>query len=217
MNSDNFMRWMKEKIVPNLPPRSIVVMDNAPYHRTQINKTPTMGNTKKDLKDWLKKNNIEFDDSWKKPQLYDLITRHKMDPQYKVDLLLNEHGHEVLRLPPYHCDLNPIEQIWAIVKRRIAEKNVSQMPSEIASITETAFSTITPEEWSNVCMHVQKIEEKYFKSDRLLDNEMDKFVIDFHGDTTESSDQNSSVDEDQHASITGVNPLRDHNYSKFNV
>ena len=30
------------------------------------------------------------------------------EPRYKVDDIIKEAGHEVLRLPPYHCDLNPI-------------------------------------------------------------------------------------------------------------
>lgn len=157
MNSVNLMRWMKENIVPNLPSNCIVVMDNASYHRTRINKAPTMGNRKAELQEWLTNNAIEFDDCWTKAQLYELIKRNKGDPQYEIEQMLNEHGHEVLRLPPYHCDLNPIEKIWAIVKRRVAEKNVDQAPSEIASITEAAFRTVTIEEWLNVCLHVEKI------------------------------------------------------------
>ena len=31
-------------------------------------------------------------------------------------------GHKVIRLPPYHCELNPIELAWA------AEKNFAAKP-----------------------------------------------------------------------------------------
>ncbi|KAJ4441671.1 hypothetical protein ANN_11529, partial [Periplaneta americana] len=34
------------------------------------------------------------------------------------------YGHVVLRLPPYHCILNPIEMIWSEVKRKVASKNL---------------------------------------------------------------------------------------------
>lgn len=128
---------------------------------------------------------------------------------------MNEHGHEVLRLPPHHCDLNPIENIWAIVKRRIAEKYVSQAPGEIASITEAAFSRMTTEEWLNVCLHVEKIEDTYYDSARLLYTEMDKFIIDVTGDTSDSSDDDSSIDEDENIEMEGVDPLEDHCYTKF--
>lgn len=216
MNSANFMRWMNEKIVPYLPSNSIVVMDNASYHCTQVNKAPTIGNRKAELQEWLTKNGIEFDDCWTKAQLCVLIKRHKGDPQYEIEQMLNEYGHEVLRLPPYHCDLNPIEKIWAIVKRRIAEKNVAQAPSEISAITEAAFRTVTAEEWLNVCIHVEKIEDKYFESDRLMDIEMERFIINVTGDTSsDSSDEDSIIDSDDDVQMEGINPLQDHSYTKF--
>jgi transposase len=42
-----------------------------------------------------------------------------------IDQLLAEKGHTVLRLPPYHPDLNPIELIWANVKQWVAGKNTT--------------------------------------------------------------------------------------------
>ena len=36
--------------------------------------------------------------------------------QHVLDKLAQEAGHEVIRLPPYHCDRNPIEMIWAKMK-----------------------------------------------------------------------------------------------------
>ena len=34
-----------------------------------------------------------------------------------------EYGHEILRLPPYHCELNPIELAWAAEKNYVAGEN----------------------------------------------------------------------------------------------
>jgi hypothetical protein len=61
-----------------------------------------------------------------KAELHDLIKLHK--PQYEtfaLECVLARRGHTVIRLPPYHPDLNPIEKIWGIVKTRIAAKNVT--------------------------------------------------------------------------------------------
>ncbi|WP_446892818.1 transposase [Acinetobacter sp. NS4_7] len=33
-----------------------------------------------------------------------------------VALFLTKHGHQILWLPPYSPDLNPIEKMWAWVK-----------------------------------------------------------------------------------------------------
>ena len=38
MNRDNFLKWLKEKLIPNLPERSVLVVDNAPYHNLQVDK-----------------------------------------------------------------------------------------------------------------------------------------------------------------------------------
>ncbi len=33
--------------------------------------------------------------------------------KYRVDEMAKAAGHEVVRLPPYHCTFNPIELVWA--------------------------------------------------------------------------------------------------------
>lgn len=32
MNAENFTKWPTEKLIPNIPRNSMIVMDNAPYH-----------------------------------------------------------------------------------------------------------------------------------------------------------------------------------------
>jgi transposase len=63
--------WMREVLIPELHPNSLVIMDNAPFHN-------------------------------KKEML----------------ALLEAHGHSMLPLPKYSPDFNPIEQSFAILKRR---------------------------------------------------------------------------------------------------
>ena len=40
---------------------------------------------------------------------------------YKTDKIANLHGHEVIRIPVRHCELNPIELIWVQVKGFVAK------------------------------------------------------------------------------------------------
>lgn len=216
MNSSNFLKWMTEKLIPNLPERSLVVMDNAPYHCTQINKAPTMSNLKADMQKWLQENGVYFEESWTKAILFDLIKQNKGTPTYAVDELLKNHNHEVLKLPPYHCDLNPIEKIWSLVKRRVAEKNVDQDTKKIVKLTEDTFASVTPEDWFKQCKHVEHLEDKYFKNDGLIDEEMDWFIISTENDSETESDHDSDIDEDKSdsdCSMSGVNPIDDHNYT----
>jgi transposase len=44
---------------------------------------------------------------------------------YKIDGIFAEHNHNILRLPPYHLELNPIELIWAHVKNSVAQNNTT--------------------------------------------------------------------------------------------
>lgn len=44
------------------------------------------------------------------------IKNTQKEPVYRTDELLKTSGHTVLRIPPYHPDLNPIELVWADIK-----------------------------------------------------------------------------------------------------
>ncbi|KAJ4437515.1 hypothetical protein ANN_17660 [Periplaneta americana] len=41
MNSINFEKCFQEHVLPNLPPASVIVMDNASYHSREVEKTPS--------------------------------------------------------------------------------------------------------------------------------------------------------------------------------
>ena len=50
---------------------------------------------------------------------------HRAEKTSKViDNIAKTYGHEVLRLPPYHCDLNAIELIWANEKILLLAKTM---------------------------------------------------------------------------------------------
>ncbi|KAL0859836.1 hypothetical protein ABMA27_010176 [Loxostege sticticalis] len=56
MNSQNFNKWISEKLIPNLSVPSVIVMDNASYHCVQINKGPTTNTRKSEIQAWLSSN-----------------------------------------------------------------------------------------------------------------------------------------------------------------
>ncbi|KAJ8914827.1 hypothetical protein NQ315_014839 [Exocentrus adspersus] len=116
MNEANFLYWFEHRLLPNLAEPSTIVMDNASYHSTVVNKMPTTASKKADIQEWLTKNGIQFDDTLLKTQLLSIVRLNMPQPVYKADGLAEEHGSCVLRLPPYHCIFNPIEHIWGITK-----------------------------------------------------------------------------------------------------
>ncbi|XP_052748728.1 uncharacterized protein LOC128200194 [Galleria mellonella] len=169
MNKDNFTKWVTEKLIPNLTKPSLIVMDNAKYHSVQLNKPTTQADRIAVIKEWLQSNNIPYDDNWRKCQLLEAVKIHKSEPKYQIDGILKSHGHEVLRLPPYHCTFNPIELIWGIMKQKDAGKNVNRPASDINSLTEEAFSQIGIDKWRKSCEHVIKIENQFIEQDRLIE------------------------------------------------
>jgi hypothetical protein len=58
MNTANFEKWAVEKLIPNLPAQSVIVLDNAPYHSLQINKPPSAYTIKTDMISWLHKKGV---------------------------------------------------------------------------------------------------------------------------------------------------------------
>ncbi|MFM2331831.1 MAG: hypothetical protein RIQ74_654, partial [Pseudomonadota bacterium] len=74
INADVFHFWVGRLLIPELPKNSIVVMDNATFHK-------------------------------------------RADTQ----ALLEQQGHQIPWLPTYSPDLNPIEKMWAWIKRKRKE------------------------------------------------------------------------------------------------
>lgn len=175
MNSENFEKWFTTVLIPRLPNNSIIVMDNAPYHSIQLNKSPTASWRKNEIVSWLHSKNLPYQPAMLKYELLEIVKRNKPLPEYKIDNCAVANGHTILRLPPYHCDLNPIELIWSMVKRKVAAHNISSN-SNMEALIHQAFEEISTDLWQAECEHVKRIENEYIERDRLHDD-MDEFII----------------------------------------
>ncbi|KAJ8315588.1 hypothetical protein KUTeg_007738 [Tegillarca granosa] len=103
-----------------------------------------------------------------------------------IDYTLREHGHKILRLPPYHADLNPIELIWADLKSYVASQNLKFKLSDLQQLAEKQLKDMSTEKWKRCVENVKKIETDYWKNDIAVDEEIEKFVINL--DDTDSSE-----------------------------
>ena len=110
------MEWFRERSIPNLPATSVIVLDNAKYHNSVVEKIPTKSSTKKDMIQYLDSHYISYDKKLLKAEMFMLIKARNPASQYLTDVFANQHSHAVLRLPVGHCELNPIELVWAHVK-----------------------------------------------------------------------------------------------------
>ena len=82
MNHANYMKWLQEKLIPNLESKSVIVVDNTSYHNVQLNRHPTNNARKGKMLLWLDKRGIRYSSDMTKAELYDLIKVHK--PQYET-------------------------------------------------------------------------------------------------------------------------------------
>jgi transposase len=191
MNYNNYVKWLNEKLIPNLPPKSVIVVDNASYHNVQTDKTPNSNSKKEDMQRWLQDKNIPFSTTMLKIELYDLIKAHKPNfIRYAIDELLKKHEFEVLRLPPYHPELNPIELVWAQIKNSVARKNVTFNMHDIEKLTRDTFETVTTDDWKKKCENAKKFETKYLGDYEPLANAVESFVVNLGAD---SSDEDSPI------------------------
>ena len=111
MNSEKFIGWLRGQLIPNLPQKSVVVIDNASYHNVQGDKCPTQSSRKADMQAWVAKKNVAWSNDTLKVELLELCRTHRPLPTYVVDETLKQHGHTAIRLPPYLAELNSIEII----------------------------------------------------------------------------------------------------------
>jgi hypothetical protein len=148
--------------------------------------------------DWLSGRGIPFSDRMCKPELYYLIKLCKPRfKTFKIDALLAEHGHSVLRLPPYHPDLNPIELIWASVKEYVARKNVSFRLDDAMKLAEEKFNIITEEEWSSRCNNARQCEQNYLRLEPSIDDISEQIVVNLQNDSDNSSCSSSEEEEEE--------------------
>ena len=197
MNSTVFEDWTKNKLLPALKEKpSCIVMDNASYHSRICPDTaaPTTATRKAVMQDWLTKRGIPWDKKMLKPDLYNIIKHNKPEKIFVVDEMIKKEGHSIVRLPPYHCNLNPIENIWALIKRDIAANNTTFKIADIMNLAADATGRISQENISNTIKHAEKIEQKYWQEDGLsISPPVEPVQIPIDS-SSESSDSDSETD-----------------------
>jgi len=89
-------------------------------------------------------------------------------PTYILDEIAAEHGHEILRTPPYHPELQPIETCWAVVKNHIARNCDFTMANLVAQL-EDGFNAVTADTCSGLIKIIREVEDKFWKEEVMLD------------------------------------------------
>lgn len=199
-NFEQYERWFKYMLIPNLKPASVVVIDSVvSFHNRILNPAPHSNLRRKEMVEYLSSRNVPYSSDMYKPQLYQLIQLCKDKfSEYKTDLLLREHGHTVIRLPQHHPDLNPVKAVLASIKTYIGN-DVNLSVENMLKIAKDKLCAITPEDWNNVCQASEAEENNLKAMEKVIDDLTEKTFtnVDYSSDSDveENSDQDS-VDSD---------------------
>ncbi|EFO90677.1 hypothetical protein CRE_08102 [Caenorhabditis remanei] len=117
MNAHSYQQYM-ERVLPAIaaaaPPgrHPVLVIDNASIH-TPIQKIPVSTSTKPVIAEFLESQAERF---------MSANGGRVVMKKYGVDEMAKEYGVIIIRLPPYHCCLNPIELVWGQMKGHLKQK-----------------------------------------------------------------------------------------------
>lgn len=198
MNAVFFEKWFEESILKKLEEPSIIILDNASYHSRRKNPQPTGSWLKNDIIRWLNEHHVHIPaDIYLKSDLLKLAKESGQTEKclYYVDELAHQYGHEILRLPPYHCHFNPIELIWGVAKNYF-DKNIAKLGSkeeDVLKMWEEALDQIPSEKWVSFVEHTEKIIINSSEQEKIID-EIRPLI--FTVNTEDSEDEDSDSFED---------------------
>jgi transposase len=169
MNWDLFKKWFVEMLLESIPPNCLVIMDNASYHNTlSEHSPPTPLCSKKRIMEWLEQNRIYCRPHCLKPELVEILKKLASAPSYAIDEIARSHGHEVIRTPPYHPELQPIETCWGVVKNHIA-RNCDFTVKNLIKQLDCGFDKVTDTTCEKIIKKVRKIEDEFWVTDIKMD------------------------------------------------
>lgn len=169
MNGPLFQKWFSEKLIPNIPPCSNIILDNASYHNIlAANSAPIRQSSKARIFDWLAQNNVPCNPDCLKSELIEILAKIAPEPTYVIDEIARESGHTVIRTPPYHPELQPIELCWGVLKNEVA-RNCNFTMDNLEIQLENAFKKVTQETCSKIMKKIRDVENKFWDEDNQLD------------------------------------------------
>jgi len=196
MNGQTFCEWM-ENILPRLKDNCVIVMDNASYHSVKLDKAPTASTKKADIIQWLENKGEVVDRTMIIRELLDIVK--KIKPQHEkfvIDEIANAQNKTILRLPPYHCELNPIELAWSSIKNHVRMNNTTFKLPDVKKLLIEGIERVDADMWKNFIRHTITEENRFWEIDDIMDEvfeaERQNLTLTITGDT--SSDSESDTD-----------------------
>lgn len=191
MNAELFKKWFVEQLLPNLDKPSIIIMDNASYHSKLIEKIPNKSWKKDDIKNFLIKHNLEFEEDMLKAALLRIALQANVIKTFEIDELALQWGHKVLRLPPYHCQFNPIELVWARCKE-FYNKNIGSDgfgDEKVLDLWKKSLLLVDKEAWMKCIGHAENAMSVWWDVQKKWGDHVQEPIV-IHVDSNSDSSSN---------------------------
>lgn len=191
MNATIFKKWFID-MLNHLEEPCVIVMDNASYHSVLSVNYPKSNAIKSSVQQWLRENGVDFSPletlSELRERVKSLIPKEK---KYELDEIALQMGHEVVRLPPYHCQYNPIELIWAQVKGEVAKNNKTFKFDDVEKLLNDALDSVTVDNWKKCTDHCHKLQDDDFIKEGLRDEILTPIILTINPDDSSDSESDS--------------------------
>ena len=112
-----------------------------------------------------------------------------------VDSLIREWGHEVVRLPPGHPELNAIEQVWGCLKRHVRSSLQRFTRADLQARLDEAKLLATSAVWAGAVRRSRRFEENYWVTDNVHDS-IEPIIITADDDDDDDDDDDFCFDEE---------------------
>ena len=114
------------------------------------------------------KNSTKLANSLLRIELYEKCKELSPPAKFALDVIAEEQGHQIIRTPQYHPELQPIEICWGIVKNYCAQRCDYTM-KKLKIHLEDGFKEVNPGNISKVMKKMREEEDNYWKEDELED------------------------------------------------
>lgn len=169
-------------MLPNLNVPSLIIMDNAAYHKTKPPGTPIPAKTRKgEAIAFLTSKGVSVDpamSAWAvKQELRKFIAKNVKS---EVEQLAEAAGHRVIWTPPHFSDLQPTELAWAEIKENIGRRYTKdttlaqvkeRLDNEFARLETFEGKVVIRKIINSVDKHVEYHWQKVKREEEMLDAE----------------------------------------------
>jgi hypothetical protein len=146
------------------------------------------------IQKWLTSKGVMYEDHFLKKQLLVKVKEVSSNNNlYVIDELAKSQNKTYLRLPPYHCELNPIEMIWAQIKCSVASRNTRFKIADVKELCLQAIKNTAEDEWKKCVNHVKdKTEKEMWEIDSVIENAVEPLIININGTGSDKSSFDTS-------------------------